>query len=72
MKFSWVKSAWKAIVQIFVLVLSAGIVSLAEQLAHLDLVNNPTLESWLIVTTFFLLNVLRNWLKQVTAFGRYL
>jgi len=72
MKFSWIKSAWKAIVQIFVLILSAGIVSLAGELAHLDLANNPTLEGWLLVTTFFLLNILRNWLKQVTTFGRYL
>lgn len=72
MGFSWRKSFKKALIQVIVLFLSGGLAVLIEEVARLDFANNPTLEGWLIISLFFFLNVLRNWLKQNTTFGRYL
>ena len=72
MRFSWRKSFKKALIQVIVLFLSGGLAALIEEVAKLDFANNPTLEGWLVISLFFFLNVLRNWLKQNTTFGRYL
>jgi len=72
MRFSWRKSFKKALIQVIVLFLSGGLAALIEEVAKLDFANNPTLEGWLVISLFFFLNILRNWLKQNTTFGRYL
>jgi len=72
MGFSWRKSFKKALIQVIVLFLSGGLAALIEEVAKLDFANNPTLEGWLVISLFFFLNILRNWLKQNTTFGRYL